>query len=71
MNENKITAVARLFGKKMNEPFHIESNVHKVKSWVRFSEAGMQYYDESCQRWYPTDAFLRELLTGQAVIIND
>jgi len=71
MNENKMPEVARLFGKKMNEPFHIESNVHKVKSWVRFNESGMQYYDEVCQRWYPTDGFLKEIITGRAVIVDD
>jgi hypothetical protein len=54
----------------MYEPFHIESNVHKVKSWVRFSNVGMQYYDEACRRWYPTDGFLKEIITGRAVILD-
>jgi hypothetical protein len=70
MPENKMPEVARLFGKKMNEPFRIESNVHKVKSWVRFNESGMQYYDEACRRWYPTDGFLKEIITGRAVILD-
>ncbi len=67
---NKMEAVAKLFNKKINEPFEIESNIHKAKKWVRFSDDGMQYYDSICQRWYPTDGFLKELLTGQAVIVN-
>jgi hypothetical protein len=31
----------------------------------------MQYYDEVCQRWYPTYGFLNEILTGKAVIVDD
>lgn len=69
-NTNKMEQVAVMFGKEINEPFHLESNVHKVTSVVRFSEDGMQYFDNICQRWYPTEAFLREILTGQAVIVG-
>ena len=71
MAENKMNAVAKLFSKQFGEPFRLESNVHKFAKWVRFTERGMEYYDEGCGRWYPTDGFLKEILTGQAVIINE
>jgi hypothetical protein len=37
---------------------------------VRFTENGMEYFDDSCRRWYPTDGFLKEILTGEAVEID-
>jgi hypothetical protein len=64
-------AVAKLFSKQLSEPFQIESNVHKVAKWVRFTGNGMEYFDDSCGRWYPTEAFMREILTGKAVIVDD
>lgn len=67
---NVMDEVAALKGKELNEPFMIESNVHKVTSLVRFTENGMEYFDKSCQRWYPTDGFLKEILTGRAVILD-
>lgn len=69
--QNKMEAVAQLFGKKLNEPFMIESRVHKVNIKVRFTENGMEYFDDSCGRWYPTDAFMTEFLTGQATEIDE
>ena len=68
---NIMDEVAALKGKELNEPFMIESNVHKVAKQVRFTERGMEYFDESCQRWYPTDGFLKEILTGDAVIVSN
>ena len=70
MAENKMDAVAGLFSKQLSEPFQIESNVHRIAIWVRFTEHGMEFFDEGCGRWYPTDGFLKEILTGRAVIIN-
>ena len=68
---NIMDEVAALKGKELNEPFLIESSVHKVAKRVRFTEKGMEYFDDMCQRWYPTEAFLREILTGQAVEIDE
>lgn len=68
---NIMDEVAALKGKELNEPFMVESNVHKVAKQVRFTERGMEYFDESCQRWYPTDGFLKEILTGDAVIVSN
>ena len=48
----------------------IKSEVHKVARLVRFTRDGMEYYDEKCQKWYQTEAFLREILTGKAVVMR-
>jgi hypothetical protein len=71
MVDNKMTEVAAIVGKKLYQSFWVESNVHKVAKQVRFTERGMEYFDDSCQRWYPTDGFLKEILTGDAVIVSN
>lgn len=68
---NKMQKVADLFDLVLGEPFKLRSETHKVTRTVRFSENGMEYFDDSCQRWYPTDGFLKEILTGQAVILDE
>ena len=62
--------LAKMFNKEIDQPFLLESKVHKVAKLVRFSLGGMQYYDKICDRWYPTEAFLREILTGKAKIVE-
>jgi hypothetical protein len=68
---NIMDEVAALKGKGLNEPFMIESSTHKVAKRVRFTENGMEYFDDSCRRWYTTDGFLKEILTGQATEIDE
>jgi len=65
---NRMKEIAKMFDKEINQPFLIVSEVHKVTKKVRFSLDGMEYYDKMCDRWYPTEAFLREILTGKAKI---
>lgn len=67
---NKMQEIAKMFDKEIDQPFLAESEVHKVAKMVRFSLDGMQYYDKMCDRWYSTEAFLREILTGKAKIIE-
>jgi len=60
--ENKMRAVAKLFGKKLNQPFKIRymSDLYEV----RFSEEnGLEYHYN--YRWWPS-ALLDVLLTGKA-----
>jgi len=71
MAENKMGQAAAMFGKQLNEPFLIESSVHKVAKQVRFTERGMEYFDDMRNKWYQTDGFLKEILTGQAVEIDE
>lgn len=68
--ENKMAEVAALYGKTIDEPFVVHSYIHRINSKVRFSLDGMQYYDEQCDGWYNTEGFLRQLLTGRAVIVD-
>jgi len=68
---NIMDEVAALKGKELDEPFMIESSTHKVAKRVRFTENGMEYFDEMCNKWYQTDSFLKEILTGQAVEIDE
>lgn len=67
---NRMKEIAKMFNKEIDQPFLIVSEVHRVAKKVRFSLDGMQYYDKMCDRWYPTEAFLREILTGKAKIIE-
>ncbi len=67
---NVMDEVAALKGKELNEPFMVESNVHKVKATVRFTQDGVQYYDQMCGKWFDTDGFMKEILTGKAVILD-
>lgn len=67
---NIMGIVANQYSKKLDEPFKIKSEVHKVARLVRFTRDGMEYYDEKCQKWYQTEAFLREILTGKAVVMR-
>jgi hypothetical protein len=71
MAENKMAEVAALFGKKLGHTFRVVSHVRKIDACVRFTNDGLEYYDYMCKKCYPTDAFLREILTGQAVIVDD
>lgn len=65
---NKMGLIAKMFDKELEQPFLLTSEVHKVSKTVRFTLNGMEYYDKMCGKWYPTEAFLREILTGKAKI---
>ena len=68
--KNTMQEVAALYDKRLGEGFRIESNVHKVTALVRFTQDGIQYYDKMCDKWFFTDGFLKELLSGKAVILD-
>lgn len=58
---NKMEAVAQLFGKKLGEEFKIKLFTGRV--WIaKFTSNGLKH----CHNDY-----LKDLLTGEAVIIND
>ena len=69
MNDNKMAEVAKLFGKHLGEEFTVKYQISKYK-WcivdnLVFTDRGLTYYGK-CK-----DAILRQLLTGQAVIVED
>ena len=69
MAENKMEQVAAMFGKKLGEEFTVKYQVSKYKWYIvdnlAFTDRGLTYYGKY------KDAILRQLLTGQAVIVKD
>jgi 23S rRNA-/tRNA-specific pseudouridylate synthase len=66
MAENKMEAVAQLFGKKLNEEFKI---IYKDENYIAyFRNEGLRVRGLFCLTW---DNALVALLTGRAVIVND
>jgi hypothetical protein len=69
MNENKMEQVAALFGKKLGEEFSVKYQISKYKWCIEyhlaFTDKGLTHYGKS------KDVILRQLLTGQAVIVDD
>ena len=67
--ENKMEAVAQLFGKKLGERFTVKCDNCLVD--CIFEEEGFFSYGAYDNPYLSFDAFiLQELLIGQAVIIN-
>ena len=70
MAENKMEAVAQLFGKKLGEEFAVEDK-HKTVWHCKFTKRGLLYLDKSFFDWQESgDYLLQSLVTGKAVIIN-
>ena len=66
---NKMEQVAAMFGKRLGEEFIVKYQTAKYKYVIQyhvtFEEKGLIVYGQN------KDIILRQLLTGQAVIIND
>lgn len=70
--QNKMEAVAKLFGKKLGEEFVMRLGKDMYRA--RFDrERGFIYQDIPTyqENWSTNSAFLRLLLTGQAEIVED
>jgi hypothetical protein len=69
MNDNKMVEVAKLFGKEFGEEFTVKYQISKYKWCIEyhlaFTDKGITHYGKS------KDIILRQLLTGQAVIVDD
>ena len=74
MAENKMEAVAQLFGKKLGEEFTIKRSFG-FDFEGHFSERGFVFWGEDATNnkcWYSDDGrLILELLTGKAVIVDD
>lgn len=68
MNENRMAEVAKLFGKKLFDTFHVISDSDFVSA--RFSPYGFEWFDEHCI-WNKNGELLNKLLIGQAVIVDE
>jgi hypothetical protein len=66
MAENKMEAVAAMFGKKLGEEFKI---IYKDENYIAyFRNEGLRVRGLFCLTW---DNALVALLTGRAVIVNE
>lgn len=69
MTENKMSVVATQFGKELGEEFTVKYQISKFKWCIEyhlaFTDKGLTHYGKS------KDVILRQLLTGQAVIIDE
>lgn len=66
MAENKMAEVAALFGKKLGEKFKVDTRQGVYNAY--FSENGFIVISISASYW---DYVLADLLTGEAVIIDE
>ena len=66
---NKMEQIAAMFGKKLGEEFTVKYQTPKhkyvIQYHVSFEEKGLIVYGQN------KDTILRQLLTGQAMIVND
>lgn len=70
MAENKMEAVAQLFGKKLGERFTVKYDNDLFD--CKFAEYGFDTYGAYDNPYLNFDAFiLQDLLVGRAVIVND
>jgi hypothetical protein len=67
--ENKMEAVAQLFRKQLGEEFIIA--VRQIKYVALFSYDGLEIFNTYCDCWMVDYENLGNLLTGEAVIIDD
>lgn len=78
MTNNKMGQVAAMFGKKLGEEFKIkrfryslDGNKLAIVNDARFSENGLEIYDTRFEQWRVFSEESREILTGEAVIVDD
>lgn len=69
MAENKMTEVAKMFGKEMNEEFTARLKVG-FEINCKFTNEGLKQEIVDGD-WYDNDNFLRRLLIGEAEIVED
>ena len=66
---NKMEQIAEMFGKKLGEEFTVKYQTPKhkyvIQYHVSFEEKGLIVYGQN------KDTILRQLLTGQAMIVNE
>lgn len=68
MTENKMEAVAKLFGKKLGEKFAARYGVIQT---CQFTLNGLELYDSYIKEWVEEEFWLKYLLTGEAEIVGD
>jgi hypothetical protein len=72
MSENKMAEVAKMFGKKPGEGFLVKSVGGKIVKCM-FGDESLWYADidgEYVSAFFVSDTLLRQLITGEAVIVD-
>jgi hypothetical protein len=70
-NDNKMEAVAQLFGKELGEEFDVKDK-YKTEWHCKFTKRGLMYLDKTFFDWQESgDYLLQFLLIGEAVIVDD
>lgn len=70
MTENRMEAVAKLFGKQLGERFSVKIDNQRYS--CSFEEYGLNSYGAYENPYLSFDGFiLQELLTGTAVIVDE
>ena len=69
MAENKMAKVAAMFGKELCEEFKVRGNAQDYL--MVFTETGLKLRQEMAYPELFENSFLRKLLTGEAVIVNE
>jgi hypothetical protein len=70
MNNNKMAEVAALLGVKLDEEF-IAYDEYRKKMICKITERGLFFYHGINEAWWQDSGLLSELITGEAVIINE
>ena len=70
MAENKMEQVAAMFGKKLGEEFRVQNSQGRGSA-VMFCEEGVMTRPGLHHTWFNNKFLLNDLLTGEAVIVNE
>ena len=68
--ENRMEAVAKLFGKKLGEEFTVEDK-YKAEWHCKFTKNGVMYQDRITFNWHIIGGMLQSLVTGKSVIVDE
>jgi hypothetical protein len=69
MAENKMAEVAKMFGKELGEEFKIQSFTGRV--WIaKFTLNGLKHCHNASE-WLRGSDYLKDLLTGEAEIVEE
>lgn len=71
MAENKIEQVAAMFGKKLGEEFRVDEKNCRKNMICKITEKGLFFYHTTYEAWWQDSGLLSDLITGEAVIVDE
>ena len=63
--------VASMFGKELNEEFVVNEEEGRKNLICKITDKGLFFYHSSYEAWWQDSGLLSELITGEAVIIDE